>query len=149
MGLKLPIELMDSSSCIDKRGVIEEISDGKASVIFSNASACVSCDAKGVCELFGPTSRKIVVPVDCKDFSVGESVDIVMKRSIGMNAAIIAYLIPFILLILALLIGTHLKLGDLTVGLVCIILLSFYFIGLYFFRHRIKKAFTFIIQKTS
>jgi positive regulator of sigma E activity len=138
---------MDSSSCIEQRGVIEEISDGKASVIFSSIAACGNCSASGLCEIVGQASRKIIVPVGSDHFSAGEEVHIVMKRSMGRNATILAYLLPFVLLILSLLIGTYSKLGDLTCGLLCFITLILYFIGLYVFRNRIKKAFNFILQK--
>jgi positive regulator of sigma E activity len=140
---------MDSSSCIEQRGVIEEISDGKASVIFSSIAACGNCSANGVCELFGTSSRRIVVPLGSDHFSAGDKVDIVMKRSMGRVATVFAYLFPFILLMISLLVGAYLGLGELTSGLSSLGVLFLYFIGLYFFRNRIKKAFTFIIQKTS
>ncbi len=140
---------MDSFNCIEQRGVIEKISDGKASVIFSATSICGSCSAQGVCELFGTSSRRIIVPVRSDEFSVGEMVDVVMKRRMGWIATVIAYLIPFLLLIFSLLIGTYYKLNELFIGLITIGILICYFIGLYFFKNRLKKAFTFIIQKTS
>jgi positive regulator of sigma E activity len=138
---------MDSTGCIEQRGVIEKISDGKASVIFSGIEACGNCSSGKFCELFGNASRSINVPASESHFSKGEEVLIVMKRSLGMKAAILAYLLPFILLILSLITGTLLKWGDLVTAIITMTFVLFYFIGLYFFRSRIKKSFTFNIQK--
>ncbi len=140
---------MDSLNCIEQRGVIENISQGNASVIFSATSVCGSCAAQGVCELFGTNSKRIIVPVKPDEFVIGEVVGIRMKRKSGWIATIIAYAVPFILLISSLVIGTFHKMSELVTGLVCIGVLMLYFIGLYFFRNHFKKAFTFIIQKIS
>jgi len=139
---------MYSSSCIEQKGVIEEIANGLAKVRISSFTACADCHAKTLCGIPGDTTRYIEVPVKDNDFFIGEPVYIGIKRTLGLKASLLAYLVPFILMLLMLIMLLSFQVNELISGMITLLILLFYFIGLYFFRDRMSKAFTFILQKT-
>jgi len=138
---------MDSASCIEQKGVIENIEDGLANVNITTFSACTHCHAKNACNISSESSRIIQVPVGEGMYTPGELVRIIMKRSLGMRAAFFAYIFPFILVLALLIVLTSIELSELLAGLSSIVLLVPYFLGLYFFRERLKRTFTFTLQK--
>jgi len=127
--------------------VIEEVSDEKVSVSFTKSSACGDCHAQAICASFVTPERKIVIETTGEKFRLGEEVEVLLKRSMGLKATLIAYLFPFILMLTALIASTSLPINELTTGLSVIVLISLYFICLYIFRDRLKKQFHFILRK--
>jgi len=138
---------MDSASCIEQKGVIENIENGLAKVNITTFTACAHCHAKNACNISTESSRIIQVPVGEGSYTPGELVRIIMKRSLGMQATFFAYIFPFILVLGFLIILTSLKLSEFIAGVSSIILLVPYFLGLYLFRERLKRTFTFTLQK--
>ena len=138
---------MDFASCIEQKGVIENIENGVANVNITTFTACAHCHAKNACNISAESSRIIQVPVGNESYTSGELVRIIMKRSLGMRAAFFAYIFPFILVLGLLIVLTSLKISELFAGLSSIILLVPYFLGLHLFRERLKRTFTFTLQK--
>lgn len=138
---------MDSTGCIEQKGVIEDISDGVASVNITTFSACSHCQSKSACNISENSSRIIEVPVLESTFSVGELVNIIMKRSLGMRAALLAYIFPFMLVLILILTLDSFHVNELITGLMSLLLLVPYFLGLYLYRDRLKKSFTFSLRK--
>ena len=140
---------MDSSSCVEQKGVIEEIANGRAKVRISSFTACSDCHAQKSCGISGTASRCIEVPVGRTEFLVGETVSVSMERSLGLKASILAYLVPFLLMICLLILLKSIHASELISGVSTLLLVSLYFFGLYLFRYRMQKAFTFILHKMS
>ncbi len=138
---------MDSSPCIEQKGVIEEIVNGYAKVRISSFAACANCFAKASCGIPEGTTRHIEVPVREEVFSEGESVLVNMKRTMGMKATLIAYIVPFVLVITTLLILTSFHITELFSGLISLLVLLPYFIGLYFFSDHLRRSFIFTLRK--
>ncbi len=138
---------MDSPPCIEQKGVIEEISDELARVRISSFAACAYCHARKACGIPEGTSRVIEVSVTEKGFSKGDPVYINMKRSMGLKAAVIAYIVPFVIVITSLLLLTMFNIGELFSGTISLVILIPYFTGLYFFRDRLKRSFIFTMKK--
>ena len=138
---------MDSSPCIEQKGVIEEIIDGKAKVRISSFVACANCHVKAACGIPEGTTRIIIAPLLGENFNKGESVYINMKRSMGIKAALIAYILPFIIVISTLLILSMFDLEELITGLISLAILIPYFSGLFLFRDRLKRSFIFTLRK--
>jgi positive regulator of sigma E activity len=138
---------MDFSSCIGQKGVVEEISDVNVSVSFTKYSACGDCHAQGICASFFLSERKIVVENAGKQFQIGEEVNVLMERKMGLRATLIAYLFPFILMLCMLIVFTKLHMSELASGISILLLLAVYFMILYLFRDRLKKQFYFILEK--
>jgi positive regulator of sigma E activity len=140
--------MMDSSTCIEQKGVVEDISDELVKVNITNFSACANCHSKKACGILDSSSREIFVPID-KDrtFSIGETVGISMKRTMGWNATILGYVIPFLLVLATLLILNSLQMHEVVVGLGSLVVLIPYFLALYLSRDRLKNTFSFTIRK--
>ena len=139
---------MDSSPCIEQKGVIEEITDGLAKVRITSFSACANCLTKDSCGLLsGGVNKHIEIPDSKGEFQKGETVFINMRRSMGLKATLIAYIIPFFLIILTLLMLTSIRLKELYAGLISLSVLIPYFTGLYFFRDHLRRTFIFTMRK--
>jgi sigma-E factor negative regulatory protein RseC len=140
---------MDFSSCIGQKGVIEEISDNKISVTITKAAACEGCHAHSSCTAIVDPTRKIVIQNTGFNGIPGEEVMVFMHKSTGWKAIVLAYLVPFILLISLLGMLSRAGLAEPATGALILAALSGYFLGLYFLRKRLQKTFTFTLQKTS
>jgi len=138
---------MNTSVCIEQKGIIESIEDNRVSVRIDRESACGHCNAQGICNLAESSMRIIEVGNSAQVFSVGEWVEVKMSRSLGNKAILFGYCIPFVLLLSSLLILSALGLPEWIAGLVSLLVLIPYFIILYVFRERLRRTFVFSIHK--
>lgn len=132
--------------CVIKSGIVESVGDNYIKVKIHNQSACSMCYSKGVCTSLGSgerlinvekTSDRIVLP--------GDNVDIEMISSSGWLAVIFGYVIPFILLISALLFVSNYA-GEAVSAILSLAVLIPYYVMLYIMRHRMKKYFRFVLH---
>jgi sigma-E factor negative regulatory protein RseC len=140
---------MSSSSCVEQKGIIEEVVNGFAKVRVSSFAACAKCHAKSACGITEGSTRFFQVPVAKDEYSTGESVIIEMERHMGLRAAFIAYFLPFLIVITSLLILTSFNVSELFSGTISILILIPYFTGLYFFRDHLKRSFKFTLRKVT
>ena len=108
---------MDSSPCIEQKGVIEEITDGLAKVRITSFTACANCFTKDSCGIYKAVDRHIEIPTRKGEFQKGE------------------------------LILTSIRLKELYAGLISLLILVPYFTGLYFFRDHLRRTFIFTMRK--
>ena len=66
-----------------------------ASVRFTTFSACASCQSKAGCGMSESQERVMDIPVEAENYHVGEMVEVVMQRNLGLKATLIAYVLPF------------------------------------------------------
>ena len=140
--------MKNSGDIIEHQGEIIEIGIDNIMVEIISQSACSSCNAKSMCSMSEAESK--VVEVENKGyemFEVGETVNVILRKSLGFKALYISYLIPLLILILILLSLSSFGIGELTTGLSIIIALAIYYIGVYLLRDRFKREFVFTIEK--
>lgn len=140
--------MKNSGDIIEHKGEIIEIGIDYIMVEIISQSACSSCNAKSMCSMSEAESK--VVEVENKGyemFEVGETVNVILRKSLGFKALYISYLIPLLILILILLSLSSFGIGELTTGLSIIIALAIYYIGVYLLRDRFKREFVFTIEK--
>lgn len=136
-----------SVSVIKHNGVINTISEDFVEVSILSKSACSSCHAKSACSVSDVEEKTVKVYNDTlSDFSVGENVCVVMKQAKGFEALMWGYLLPFFILMLALLLSLNYT-SELIAGLLSLAVLIPYYIVLYLMKDRIQKRFTFEIEK--
>lgn len=137
---------------IEHEGRIIEISENFISVEILSKSACAGCHAKGVCAASDESVKVVEVPLTistlAQDYSVGETVNVILKQSLGIQAIWIAYVVPLVLLVISLFVFSSLKMGDLNTGLFSLGVLALYYAGVFLFRKKLSKIFTFSIEKT-
>ncbi|MFA6769739.1 MAG: SoxR reducing system RseC family protein [Bacteroidales bacterium] len=133
---------------IDHQGVVIEVNPTYISVEILNKSACASCHAKGVCILGDAKTKIIEVENMGKDFfSIGEAVNVKLKKSLGYKALWFSYLIPLIILMVLLLSLHAIGLSEPIIGLSIIGAISLYYLVIWLLRDRLKKEFIFVVEK--
>jgi sigma-E factor negative regulatory protein RseC len=138
---------MNSSACIEQKGIVEGSGNGVVSVRISPASACSDCHSKASCSLFGNTEKIIDVAADTGEFLTGDRVGVAITQSMGNKAIALGYFVPFLVVLFTLIGLTLLHLKEWQAGLLAIFTLIPYYIILYFFRSKLRKTFTFTLKK--
>ena len=130
-------------------GIVESIDGSHVRVKILQSSACSSCSVKGHCNI-SETKEKIIdihdkESADC--CSVGQEVMVCGTTSMGMKAVVLAFVLPFIVLLAALFVTMRVTDGDeATSALVSICTLIPYYIIIYLLRNRISRTFSFTLE---
>lgn len=136
---------------IEHEGKVVSVDKDYIGVEIVNKSACAACHAKGVCGASDASIKVVEVAQDIttltEDYQVGETVNVVMRESMGTQAVWLAYVVPLMVLMAAILVFWLCQASELVMGLGALGILALYYIILYFFRNKISKIFTFSIEK--
>jgi positive regulator of sigma E activity len=134
-----------SSEPINHEGVVQSIDNNSVIVSISATSACSGCHAKGGCTLSGK-EEKVIEVTGSYNVAPGDKVTILMNQSMGFTALFLGYLFPLVLVIIMLIILSSVGVNELISGVASIAAIIPYYSGLYFFRKRINKKFTFTLK---
>lgn len=136
---------------IEHEGKVVSVDKDYIGVEIVNKSACAACHAKGVCGASDASIKVVEVAQDIttltEDYQVGETVKVVMRSSMGTQAVWLAYVVPLMVLMAAILVFWLCQASELVMGLGALGILALYYVGLFFFRNKISKIFTFTIEK--
>jgi sigma-E factor negative regulatory protein RseC len=138
---------MNTQETISHEGIVTKITDDELEIKILAQSACAACHAKSDCGM-GEQAEKILNvprPKD-KDFALNQKVNVKMAIGQGNKAAVLAYLVPIILLLAVLFICLGLGLNEGLSALVSIVALIPYYIILYLKRDKLKKQFEYNIE---
>ena len=138
---------MNNTNTISHEGIVTKITDDEMEIKIMAQSACAACHAKSACGM-GEQAEKILTvprPKD-RDFRLNQKVNVKMAIGQGNKAAILAYLIPIILLLAGLFVCLGLGLNEGLSALISIVALIPYYIGLYLRRDKLKKKFEYTIE---
>ena len=139
---------MNSSSEISHRGKVVSITPEITRVEIVSESACGACHAKGLCSLGDAKVKVVELPTSgWSDIKVGDEVDVVLKASMGHKAVFLAYLIPLVILVAALLGLTSAGVPELWSGLTAIAAVAVYYFCLWLMRGRLRNEYIFNIKK--
>ena len=139
---------MSSRETISHEGVVTKITNDTLEIKIIAQSACAACHAKSACSMGDQTEKLLTVPrPEGQDFQLSQKVKVVMAIGQGNKAAVLAYLVPIILLLAVLFICLGLGLKDGLSALVSIAALIPYYIVLYLCRDKLKKRFEYHIDK--
>jgi len=138
---------MSSNSEISHRGRIVSITPEITTVEIVSESACAACHAKGLCSLGDSTVKQVELPTRGWDgYQVGQEVNVVLRASMGHKAVWLAYVLPLILMVAALL-GTLFAGGtELLAGLVAIGSVALYYGVIWLLRGRLRNEYVFNIK---
>tara|TARA_R110001583_G_scaffold33438_5_gene112970 strand:+ start:3929 stop:4354 length:426 start_codon:yes stop_codon:yes gene_type:complete len=137
---------MQNNKQIDHVGTISDIKDEKITVSILNVSACAGCHAKSACSMSDMKEKEIDIIDYSSSFKLGEEVKVVYQESLGWLALLLAYVLPFVLVLITLFIATAFT-NELISGLLALGILLPYYSLLYFLKDRLKKTFSFTIHK--
>ncbi len=133
---------------IDHIGVVKSITPTVISVEILNKSMCAACHAKSACTMSDMSIKTVDVPNRGDlSYEVGEEVLVVMKKTLGLRAVWISYVIPLIILMILLLSLPYLNFSELGAGLVAVLGLCIYYLGVFLFKEKLAREFTFAVEK--
>jgi len=135
------------SERISHEGVIDYIENDSVFVRILSKSACSACHAKSMCTVSEMTEKLVEVKTQGTKFNIGQTVNVIMDRSLGTKAVLLGYFLPFLIMIATLII-TSAFLPELLAGLLSITILFPYFLILFFFKDKLSKTFSFHIEST-
>lgn len=132
---------------IQHRGIVKNIENNTVFVCIEQQSACSACHARSAC-LASDKKEKIIEVIDNGfGLKVGDEVIVSVKSSLGMRAVMIAFVMPFLLIMAAVFVGTKSTGDEGLGGLAGLFLLFPYYIVLYILRDKINKKFIFTVSK--
>ena len=139
--------MMEDIVCVEQEGTVEEIAGHSVFVRIRQISACGNCHARSLCSMIGMKDKLIEADDHSLKLVPGETVNVIMKRSMGNRAVLLGYVIPFMLLITALLVFNSVTGEEWMAGLISVAVLVPYYYILHLLRDRLKKVFTFTLRR--
>ena len=136
-----------TNNTIKHLGIVENIQGSHLSVRIVQTSACAACSAKGHCSSADSKDKIIdVIDTAASSYRVGEKVMVIGEMSMGMMAVVLAFIIPFILLIFSLFLFMALMENELYSALLSLAILIPYYFILWLNKTRLKQKFSFTIK---
>ncbi len=136
-----------TNNTIKHLGIVESIQGSHLSVRIVQTSACAACSAKGHCSSADSKDKVIdITDTAASSFRVGERVMVVGEMSMGMMAVMLAFIIPFVLLVVSLFLFMALIGNELYAALLSLIILVPYYFVLWLNKTRLKQKFSFTIK---
>jgi len=132
---------------IEHTGIIESIQDHRFRILITQQSACSECDVKGACTISGQQEKIVEVESFDSSFKVGEKVLLAGKNTFGLLAVFLAFVIPFILILITLVSLKSLVSNEIISGGIALFILVPYYLILSMFNKRLKTKFNFEIKK--
>ena len=132
---------------ITHKGIIKVVRENSVLVSIISESSCSACHSKGSCLVADSTQKEIEISGIYGSYKPGDEVTLLMKEALGYKAVFLGYLLPFAVLVIALIAGIEISGNEITGGFAALISVGIYFITLYFSRHNLKKVFKFELQE--
>lgn len=134
--------------CIAHDGIIVEITTDFTTVEILSSSACASCHAKGLCGMSEEEKKLIMVPTDPYTvYSEGQQVKVMTKKSMGLKAVWISYVIPLLILLILILSLSSVIGNEAYVGLAAIAGVALYYFVIWLLRDKLESEFVFYIEE--
>lgn len=142
-------------TCSPKRTVrqsatVVRVSDREIEVEVCRPEACAACKARSVCSEGGTSGgegRRMTLVNDGQGYAVGERITLAMRRSTGLKAVVIAYLVPVFVIIGALLAFQAAQVRDTIAAVATLGVVGLYFLVVRLLRGRLERQMTIEIEK--
>ena len=129
-----------SKNEVSHEGTILEITPEFTTVEIIAQSACAACHARGLCGVADEKQKIIMVPTDpYGSYKEGDKVLVLLKKSMGMKAVWISYVIPLFILMILILSLSSVTVHEVYAGLAGI--------GGVLFRDKLANDFVFYIKE--
>lgn len=133
---------------ICNQGEVKKIEGSILFVEIERHAACAGCQSKHVC--FGSERRNELIEVltpDSREFQIGEKVEVSIRKSLGVKAILIAYLLPFLILAISLFTSYYFTKKELLSIGIAFILTALYYLLIKIIDKKLQKQFTFTVNK--
>lgn len=129
-------------------GKVIAVEPGLVRVEMHVVSACSSCKAHEKCAFVDKDDKVVEVETpDWKEYHEGDTVIVSVNEGLGLLAVLLAYFLPAVLLIAAVVVLSLLTKSEALAAVIPIALIAIYFIILYKLRDSLQRKFTFGIKK--
>lgn len=135
------------SQTIEHTGIVNHIKGNQIQVLIIQQSACSSCHAKGACSASDMDEKMIEVESTDSTLQIGDRVLLYGQSSLGLFAVLIAFVIPFLIILITLFILQYYAVNEITSAGIALSVLIPYYIVLSFFNKKLKTKFKFLIKK--
>lgn len=138
---------MTANNSIWHEGIVRDVKAQTIEVVIHSHSACSGCHAKGACGM-SDVKQKVII-AECPAFEIKAGDRVVVYAALGnaVYSVILAYVIPSVLIILAIFLLVRTGIGELAAAVTSLVLLAGYFWTLYLFRNKIGKKIKFTVSK--
>lgn len=135
---------------ITHKGIIEKVDNGKVIVRIVQNSACGACRVAGHCSAAESKEKLVeaIAPSDKAIYAKGDEVTVAMKGSSGGKAILIAFIIPFVLMVATIALLLALSSGEDVAALCGVGILIPYYGIVYLFNSKLKQQFQFVLEDT-
>lgn len=131
------------SKIVTHKGKVIHLEGLDVRVMIESMSACAACHAKGMCTLSDKEDKIIDIKVSAEraaKLNVGDDVMVAVSQQRGMQAVLLAYILPAILVVLSLILLLKLLPEPLAI-LSALAVLGIYYYVLYLFRNKLNAKF--------
>jgi len=135
------------SQVIEHSGVVQHIDGKHIRVQIVQDSACGGCHAKSTCAAADMKDKYVDVEVDNTDLKPGDSVILYGRSSMGLLAVLLAFVVPFLLILSTLFVLKSMTDNEALSGTLALAVLVPYFIILSFFNQKLKATLKFSISR--
>ena len=129
-------------------GKVISVADGVVRVEMHVVSACSSCKAHEKCAFVDKADKVVEVETpDWKNYHEGDNVEVSVNEGLGLLAVLLAYFLPAVIIIGAVILLSVFTDSEAIAALVPIALIIIYFILLYKLHDLLQRKFSFGIVK--
>ena len=137
--------------------------DGIARVRIVQTSACSACKAKAMCASAESKEKEMDVVLigdeamrlrgESMNYKVGDEVEVMVQQRMGWKAVVLAYLLPFFVMLAVMFIGNGLlAMGDgakreAVLGTLALCAMALYYLVLGMFKGKLQKEFSFTARR--
>ena len=132
--------------------------DGTALVRVVQTSACAACKAKAMCASAESKEKEMDVVLigdeamrlrgESMNYKVGDEVEVMVQQRMGWKAVILAYLLPFFVMLAVICVGNGLlNVREEVLGTIALCAMAVYYLVLGLFKDKLQKEFSFTAKK--
>ena len=144
--------------------------DGTALVRIVQTSACAACKAKAMCASAESAEKEMTVVLlgesgkvktennstqsyttlhdSTQSYHVGDTVEVMVQQKMGWKAVVLAYLLPFFVMLAVMLIGNAIwAVREEILGTIALCAMALYYLVLGMFKDKLQKEFSFTAKK--
>ena len=139
--------------------------DGTALVRIVQTSACAACKAKAMCASAESVEKEMRVTLlmdngrpagygvldadkPLLEYKVGDEVEVMVQQKMGWKAVVLAYLLPFFIMLAVMLIGNAIwAVREEILGTAALCAMAVYYLVLGMFKDKLQKEFSFTARK--
>ncbi len=131
---------------IEHEGIVIAVEKDSFNVRIEQQAACGSCSVKGHC-MASESKVKEILCHSKEKLQIGDKVNVTITDSMGWLAVFLAFVLPFVILLLSVWLLGFVIQNEAVVGTVALCLLVPYFVVLRFYRARLNNRFSFVATK--